>query len=84
VAESILYPVPYRHFVFASPRCSAAYFRYGRDLLKGLCHVAHECLIARPADLDLSRSACSEVPGHFNSTKPKRWWRCSPSVSRYG
>ena len=45
LAESILYPVPHRHFVFGIPKMLRPYFRYDRDLLKDLCRVAHECLI---------------------------------------
>jgi Putative transposase/Transposase zinc-binding domain len=45
LAESILYPVPHRHFVFGIPKMLRPYFRYDRDLLKNLCRVAHECLI---------------------------------------
>ena len=45
LAESILYLVPHRHFVFGIPKMLRPYFRYDRDLLKDLCRVAHECLI---------------------------------------
>jgi hypothetical protein len=45
LAESILYPVPHRHFVFGIPKMLRPYFRYDRDLLKDLCRVAHECLM---------------------------------------
>ena len=45
LAESILYPVSHRHFVFGIPKMLRPYFRYDRDLLKDLCRVAHECLI---------------------------------------
>jgi hypothetical protein len=42
--ETILYPVPHRHFTFALPKMLRVYFKYDRDLLKDLCRMANECL----------------------------------------
>jgi len=45
LAETILYPVPHRHFTFGIPKMLRPYFRFDRDLLKDLCRIAHECLL---------------------------------------
>ncbi len=45
LAETILYPVPHRHFTFGIPKMLRPYFRYEPDLLKDLCRIAHECLL---------------------------------------
>jgi hypothetical protein len=45
LTESILYPVPHRHFTLGIPKMLRPYFRYDRDLLKDLCRIAHECLV---------------------------------------
>lgn len=45
VTETILFPVPHRHFTFAIPKMLRPYFRFDRNLLKDLCHLAHECLL---------------------------------------
>ena len=44
VTETILFPVPHRHFTLALPKMLRPYFRFNRDLLKDLCRIAHECL----------------------------------------
>ena len=44
VTETILFPVPHRHFTFALPKMLRVYFRHDRDLLKDMCRIAHECL----------------------------------------
>jgi hypothetical protein len=44
LTETILYPVPHRHFTFALPKMLRVYFKYDRDLLKDLCRMANECL----------------------------------------
>jgi hypothetical protein len=45
LTETILFPVPHRHFTFGIPKMLRPYFRFDRDLLKDLCHLAHECLL---------------------------------------
>ena len=45
LSETILFPVPHRHFTFGIPKMLRPYFRFDRDLLKDLCRLAHECLI---------------------------------------
>jgi len=45
LTETILFPVPHRHFTFGIPKMLRAYFRFDRDLLKDLCRIAHECLL---------------------------------------
>ena len=45
LTETILFPVPHRHFTFAIAKMSRAYFRFDRDLLKDFCRLAHECLV---------------------------------------
>jgi hypothetical protein len=45
LAESILYPVPHRHYTLGIPKMLRPYFRYNRDLLKQLCRIARDCLI---------------------------------------
>jgi len=45
LSETILFPVPHRHFTFGMPKMLRPYFRYDRDLLKDLCRIAHECLL---------------------------------------
>jgi hypothetical protein len=45
LTETILFPVPHRHFTFAIPKMLRPYFRFDRDLLKDLCRIAHECLL---------------------------------------
>ena len=45
LSETILFPVPHRHFTFGIPKMLRPYFRYDRDLLKDLCPIAHECLL---------------------------------------
>ena len=38
--ETILFPVPHRHFTFSIPKMLRPYFRFDRDLLKDLCRLA--------------------------------------------
>ncbi len=45
LAETILYPVPHRHFTFGIPKMLRPYLRYDRDLLKDLCRIAHKSLL---------------------------------------
>ena len=45
VTETILFPVPHRHLTITMPKMLRPYFRYDRGLLKGLCRIAHECLL---------------------------------------
>jgi len=45
LTETILFPVPHRHFTLAIPKMLRPYFRFDRDLLKDLCRIAHECLV---------------------------------------
>ena len=45
LTETILFPVPHRHFTFAIPKMLRPYFRFNRDLLKDFCRLAHECLL---------------------------------------
>ncbi|HPG01359.1 MAG TPA: transposase zinc-binding domain-containing protein, partial [Kiritimatiellia bacterium] len=45
LSETILFPVPHRHFTFGIPKMLRPYFRFDRDLLKDLCRLAHECLL---------------------------------------
>ena len=45
VTETILFPVPHRHFTFTIPKMLRPYFRFDRDLLKALCRIVHECLL---------------------------------------
>jgi hypothetical protein len=45
LTETILYPVPHRHFTFGIPKMLRPYFRFNRELLKDLCRIAHECLL---------------------------------------
>jgi len=44
LTETILFSVPHRHFTLGIPKMLRQYFRFNRDLLKDLCHIAHECL----------------------------------------
>ena len=45
LCETILLRVPHRHYVLGIPKMLRPYFRHDRDLLKDLCHIAHECLV---------------------------------------
>jgi hypothetical protein len=45
LAESILYPVPHRHYTLGIPKMLRPYFRYNRALLKELCRIARDCLV---------------------------------------
>ena len=45
LAETILYPVPHRHYTLAIPKMLRPYFRYNRDLLKELYRIARDCLV---------------------------------------
>ncbi len=45
LTETILFPVPHRHFTFVIPKMLRLYFRFNRDLLKDFCRLAHECLL---------------------------------------
>ena len=45
LTETILFPVPHRHFTFGIPKMLRPYFRFNRDLLKDLCRIAHKCLL---------------------------------------
>jgi len=45
LAESVLYPVPHRHYTLGIPKMLRPYFRYNRDLLKELCRIARDCLV---------------------------------------
>ena len=45
LSETILFPVPHRHFTFGIPKMLRPYFRYDRSLLKDLCRIAHQCLL---------------------------------------
>ncbi len=45
LAESILYPVPHRHYTLSIPKLLRPYFRYNRSLLKELCRIARDCLV---------------------------------------
>jgi len=45
LSETILFPVPHRHFTFGIPKLLRPYFRYDRSLLKALCRIAHDSLL---------------------------------------
>ena len=45
LCETILFPVPHRHYVLGIPKMLRPYFRHDRDLLKDFCRIAHECLV---------------------------------------
>lgn len=45
LTETILFPVPHRHFTFGIPKMLRPYFRYNRDLLKDMCKIAHQCML---------------------------------------
>ena len=45
LTETILFPVPHRHFTLGIPKMLRPYFRFDRDLLKDFCRLAHECLV---------------------------------------
>ncbi len=45
LTETILFPVPHRHFTFGVPKMLRPYFRFDRALLKEFCHIAHTCLL---------------------------------------
>jgi hypothetical protein len=45
VVESILFPVPHRHYTLGIPKMLRPYFRYNRTLLKDLCRIARDCLV---------------------------------------
>ena len=45
LTETILFPVPHRHFTLGIPKMLRPYFRFDRDLLKTFCRLAHECLV---------------------------------------
>jgi len=45
LTETILFPVPHRHFTFTIPKMLRPYFRFDRDLLKDFCRLAQECLV---------------------------------------
>ena len=44
LAETVLAPVPHRHFTFTIPKMRRPYFRFHRGLIKELCRIAHRCL----------------------------------------
>jgi hypothetical protein len=44
LAETVLAPVPHRHFTFTVPKMLRPYFRFHRGLIKELCRIAHRCL----------------------------------------
>ncbi len=41
LTETILFPVPHRHFTLGIPRMLRPYFRFDCDLLKDFCRLAH-------------------------------------------
>ncbi len=45
LTETILFPVPHRHFTFGIPKMLRPYFRFNRALLKDFCRLTHECLL---------------------------------------
>ena len=45
LTETILFPVPHRHFTLGIPKMLRPYFHFNRDLLKEFCRLAHECLV---------------------------------------
>jgi len=45
LTETILFPVPHRHFTFGIPKMLRVYFRFDRTLLKEICRIAHACLV---------------------------------------
>jgi len=45
LTETILFPVPHRHFTLGIPKMLRPYFQFNRDLLKEFCRLAHECLV---------------------------------------
>jgi len=45
LTETILFPVPHRHFTFGIPKMLRPYFHFNRDLLKNFCRLAHGCLL---------------------------------------
>jgi hypothetical protein len=45
LTETILFPVPHRHFTLGIPKMLRVYFRFDRTLLKDYCRIAHECLV---------------------------------------
>jgi len=54
LTETILFPVPHRHFTFGIPKMLRPYFRFDRTLLKEFCHIAHTCLLeSKQTALDL-------------------------------
>jgi len=44
VGQTVVSPVPHRHYVLTIPRMLRPYFQFHRDLLKALCMTAHEAL----------------------------------------
>ena len=44
LCDAVLFPVPHRHYVLGIPKMLRPYFRNNRDLLKDLCHIAHESI----------------------------------------
>jgi hypothetical protein len=44
LTETILFPVPHRHFTLGIPKMLRPYFRFNRELLKDFCHLAHETI----------------------------------------
>jgi hypothetical protein len=44
IVSQVLAPVPHRHYVLALPKMLRPYFQRHRELLKGLCILARQCL----------------------------------------
>ena len=45
IVNTVAFPVPHRQYVFTIPIMLRAYFKYSRELLTKLCHVAEESLL---------------------------------------
>ena len=85
--ETILFPVPHRHFTFGIPKMLRPYFRFNRALLKDYCRIAHESLLEyMQTALDLPDGLpgivmCIHTFGEYLDPRSNATSRSSPRAS---
>lgn len=90
LTETILFPVPHRHFTLGIPKMLRTYFRFNRDLLKDFCRLAHEGLgeymqttLGLPDGLPGIVMAIHTFGEYMDTSIPTctRWWPTACSTS---
>lgn len=62
LSETILYPVPHRHFTLGIPKMLRPYFRFDRDLLKELCRIDFTLSFLRRSGIDKETASGCNFP----------------------